>query len=118
MDGTDPTTKPGDDRCVAACSLSEKELAERLAMVRRELVPHVRVSETREGGFVWELPHDDAMQRRLEDWIELERECCSGIAFALSRPTQSMLRLEVSGFPPEDLQRLQARAARGGSTRA
>ena len=110
---TDPnrTPKPNASDCVSACSLDERALKERLAMIRREFVPHVSVSEPRDDGFVWELAYDETMQGKLEHWIELERECCSGITFVLSRPSESTLRLEVSGFSAQDLENLKARAA-------
>jgi len=78
------------------CTLSSEELSERLGWIEREISPHVRSSEKRPTGFVWELEDTPEVAAKLERWIALERECCRDVAFERGPGSQpGRIRLEM-----------------------
>ncbi len=101
---------PGKREMVAAskldpgviCTLSEKDLGERMAWIRDEILPHAHRTERLESGFAWDLVMAPGLAAKLDRLIALERECCSGIVFERSEASVSgRLRLEVRGIDPE-----------------
>ncbi len=87
--------------CEDVCSLPSDELRDRVAMVRRELLPHVKRREALANGVGLEFEHTLAMQKTLEDFVAFERECCSGLEWKLRRPSSRVLRLDVQGLAPD-----------------
>ena len=109
------TDRTGSDcGCTLTCDLPEDAKGERAAEIRAALLPHVRERATVEGGFAWEFAAETSRER-LERIVALERECCSGLDFALverdDRP-----RLEVRGDGAEIWALLlgEEKAASGG----
>jgi hypothetical protein len=83
------------------CSLDRTALAERIAMIHREILPHARGSEALPDGRAWNFPSGPDMQAKLEHLVALERECCrEGIDFELMETRDGALRLEVRGIDP------------------
>lgn len=84
------------------CNLAEAPLAERLAWIRRELMPHVTARSERAGVLRLTLDAGPGVRQKAEGWIALERECCSGIDFALAdAATAGSLSLTIRGLPAE-----------------
>jgi hypothetical protein len=85
-----------------ACTLSADGMAERIAWIRSEILPHVLETERLERGLAFELESSPSVVARLDHWVGLERECCSSIVFerAASR-TPGRVRLEVRGIDPD-----------------
>ncbi len=87
--------------CEHVCSLPSDKLGERVAMIKRDILPQVTRRETLADGVAFEFEHTPAMQKTLEDLVAFERECCSGLAWNLCRPSGRVLRLRVKGLDPE-----------------
>lgn len=86
----------------AACTLSPDGLAERLAWIRTEVVPHVVETERVDDGLALELAAAPGLAGTLERWIALERECCAGLSFARrASAAPGRLRLEIRGIDPD-----------------
>lgn len=83
------------------CSLPTDALQDRLAMIRREILPHVKRTEMLPNGFICEFDRHSDLQAKLEDLVVFERTCCGGLAFDLqSLPDANTLRLTVIGADP------------------
>lgn len=95
---TVPAERPSSPTLEEVCSLPRPTLEQRLALVRREFLPHVLRSQQLEDGVRWEFPDEPGQVTRLERLIELERACCSGISFALERGEG--LWLAIRGIDP------------------
>lgn len=87
--------------CEHPCSLPSDQLRDREAMIRRDILPQVTRREALEDGVAFEFEHSAMMQKTLEDLVEFERECCSGLAWNLSRRSSRVLRLSVTGLAPD-----------------
>jgi hypothetical protein len=86
----------------AICSLSADGLAERIAWIRAEILPHARARERLADGVAFEVDAAPAVVAKLDRWIALERECCAAIAFARVPSAQpGCVRLEVRGIDPD-----------------
>ena len=84
------------------CTLPKDGLAERLAWIREEILPHACRSERLEAGFAWELDAAPGLAEKLDRLIALERECCSSIVFERTDSSvPGRLRLEVRGIDPD-----------------
>ncbi|MEN8184079.1 MAG: hypothetical protein ABFS46_16250 [Myxococcota bacterium] len=92
------TSDAGSGGCQDVCSLPNEELADRVAMIRREILPLVTRREVLADGVALEFEHTPAMQKTLEDLVVFERGCCSGLAWNLGRPSDRVLRLSVQGL--------------------
>ena len=80
------------------CTLDPKALRERIAMVRREILPHATRTEALSDGRAWTFPA--TLRNRLQQLVELERQCCTDeVRFSL-REIEGELRLEVHGVDP------------------
>lgn len=97
-----------------ACSLDAPALAERAAMIRRELRPYVREARIHADGLDWECAPEPGLRAKLERWIALERECCPGVDFAL-REEGGALHVAIRGLDPRGLEALGGPAADHGS---
>jgi len=82
---------------MTVCSLSRAELEDRLAMIRKEILPHVKRTEDLPDGRAWEFEENPGMRAKLEQWVELERRCCGGLDWKLERLPSNQLRLAVLG---------------------
>ena len=84
--------------CETVCNLPSDELEARVATVRAELLPLVRRRRQLPDGIAWEFERGAGMRTRLEQFVEFERQCCSGLAFEIEEPPQAdILRLTVRG---------------------
>jgi hypothetical protein len=86
--------------CEPVCSLPEDALRERLAMLRREILPLVTRREALANGVAFEFADSPALERQLEELVAFERQCCSGLGWSLQRPAAGVLRLCVEGLAP------------------
>ena len=78
------------------CGLSPEDLARRIAWVRSEVLPHLRLEEKHGTDVVWELEDAPGLAATLDRWAGLEGECCSDLVFQRvpsARPGR--LRLEI-----------------------
>ncbi len=87
--------------CEHVCSLPTEKLRDRVAMIRRDILPQVTRREALADGVAFEFEHSAAMQKTLEDLVAFERECCSGVAWNLRQPSGRVLRLSVKGLAPD-----------------
>jgi hypothetical protein len=85
---------------MTVCSLSSAELEDRLEMIRKEILPHVKRSEELPNGRAWEFEETPALWGKLEEWVALERRCCGGLGWSLERLPENRLRLAVLGVEP------------------
>jgi hypothetical protein len=92
---------PGADPA-ALCTLPAGGLGERMAWIRREILPHALETSRLDRGLAFELASAPGLAARIDDLIAFERECCSSIVFErLASATPGRLRLEVRGIDPE-----------------
>ena len=87
------------DGCEVVCTLPEPALVDRVAMVKREILPHVRAQTRIADGFRLEFPLDSLVRSKLEQWVELERSCCGEARFEIDEQTDG-LRFTVHGIDP------------------
>jgi hypothetical protein len=87
------------DGCEVVCTLPAASLAERVAMLEREILPHARSGARIADGFRLEFARDPGIRQRLERWAELERSCCREARFELEERGEA-LRLSVHGIQP------------------
>ena len=102
------------------CSLPEQGRSDRLAWVRREILPYAVETVRPERGLALELTSAPGLAEKLDRLIELERECCSELVFERrASATPGGLRLEIYGIDPDSAgcQSLQLQL-RGPSLRA
>jgi len=84
------------------CTLPPDGLAERMAWIHEEILPHAIETVRLEGGLSLELASAPGLAASLDRLIELERACCTGIVFErLESTTPSRLRLEIRGIDPD-----------------
>lgn len=81
--------------CTDVCSLAPDQLEARRRMIRSEILPRVLHQEDLPDGFACEF--DAGMRSRLEEWVALERECCSSLDWRVLGAPGGCLRLEVRG---------------------
>ncbi len=81
------------------CNLPEDELQERIKMIRSELLPLATGKDERANGCTWTFERNPELQRKLEELVEFERQCCSGLDWDLSEGP-STLSLSVDGVAP------------------
>src|SRR5688572_20147513 len=83
------------------CSLPTDERRARLAMIRREILPHANRREVLADGMAFEFQHSPAMQKTLEDLVAFERGCCGGLSWNLDQASSGVLRLRIHGLAPD-----------------
>jgi len=86
-------------RAAVACSLNDAQLRQRRALVRRTLRPHLLASENLESGLRLTFPDSEPMRATLQQFVDLERQCCSFLTFTIAPPGEG-LTLTIEG-PPE-----------------
>ena len=97
------------------CSLSPAQLAERVAMIRREIQPLVVARTELLDGVAWEFESDAGTRTRLEKLAELERECCRvGLEFRVRDDVQAgRLHFEIHGAEADAFRALAASPREG-----
>ena len=87
---------------IEICTLPATGLAGRLAWIRAEILPHAVSSEPSADGIVLQLDDAPGLAAKLDRLVELERDCCSGIAFEHAPgPGAGRWRLVVHGIDPQ-----------------
>ncbi len=92
---------PENDAGEAVCSLPSNQLSDRVAMIRRDILPHATRHYALADGVAVEFAHTAEMEKTLEDLVAFERKCCSGLTWNLTRPSGDVLRLSVGGLGPD-----------------
>jgi len=84
------------------CTLPGDALAERLAWIRDQILPHATRTVRHPRGLDIELEAAPGLAARLDRLVALERECCGGISFRRAGPSEEGgLRLEIRGADPD-----------------
>ena len=85
------------------CNLPEDELQARIRMIRAEILPHARGTDELPNGIAWEFDGGADLRVQLEQLVEFERRCCSGLSWNLEEVPGCRLRLVVEGADPATL---------------
>lgn len=97
-----PDAEPAASEPAPVCTLPADGLAERLAWIRREILPHAIRTVRLDDGLAFELAPAAGLAETLDRLIALERECCRGLALERrAGATPGGLRLEVRGLDPD-----------------
>ena len=72
-----------DTSAVVACSLSERELAQRSQEVARDLFAFAEHVDELPDGYAWRFPGDGEWHAKLLDFVAAERRCCAFFRIAL-----------------------------------
>jgi len=89
-----PTENPRTDFCV----LGTEEVEDRAALIRADLLPRIVRTRRAPGRVLWEFDNEPGMRAKLEEFVEFERRCCSGMTFDLGPATgDERLRLTIAG---------------------
>ncbi len=106
-------TTDTNDSIELACSLTDAELRERRAMMRKALLPHVVDCRLRGLELARVFSNVEASRSEVEQFVDLERQCCGFLTFTISPPGEK-LTLNIEG--PEGSQstlKVLAEAASG-----
>ena len=82
-----------------ACSLTDEEMRNRRALVRKQLIPHILKTEETQHGLVLRFSESDEVRSEVERFVSLERQCCGFLTFSITQPI-SGLELTIEG--PEE----------------
>lgn len=84
------------------CTLSSEELSERIAWIRAEISPAALGRERIPNGVALEVADAPGLADRVDEWIALERQCCTSIDWQ-RRPSErrGQLRVEIGGVDPD-----------------
>jgi|GEM_PF-6977733 len=94
---TSPAEDPAD-----FCTLPPDGLQERLAWIRREILPHVVETLRLASGLAFELAAAPGLEGQLDRLIAKEAECCSGIVLErMESASPGRIRLEIRGVDPD-----------------
>ena len=80
------------------CTLTDAELRERRSLVRATLLPRVSAWQPLADGLRIEFEAVDGMREQIDEFVELERGCCSFLDFAVRDADK--LTLTITG--PEE----------------
>ncbi|MGI9285548.1 MAG: hypothetical protein ACR2P1_09175 [Pseudomonadales bacterium] len=94
-------TDDTNDSIELACSLTHAELRERRAMMRKLLLPYVVDYRLAGRELALEFSMLRALRSKIEQFVELERQCCGFLTFTIS-PSGEKLTLKIEG--PEGVQ--------------
>ena len=85
---------------LALCTLSDSQLTQRLAEIRRDILPHVLQIQTSDDGFTLELRDAPGLKPKVERIIALEQQCCAGALQLdlIEKPQSNGLALDVKGI--------------------
>ena len=84
------------DSPVLACSLTDAEVSERRAAARARLLPHVLDCRLNGLELLMEFPDVGALRSELETFVDIERQCCGFLDFAISSSGEK-LTIRVAG---------------------
>ena len=84
------------DSIELACSLTDTELRERRAMMRKALLPHVVDCRLRGLELAMVFSNVEALRSEVEQFVDLERQCCGFLTFTISPPGEK-LTLNIEG---------------------
>lgn len=87
---------------IAACSLDRDGIARRATDFRALLAPNLRDLRRTGTGAELDLALDAVDERALAGLLELERECCPFLRFALTRRSARLVSLTVSADAPHE----------------
>ncbi|MBL4790284.1 MAG: hypothetical protein JKY60_15030 [Kordiimonadaceae bacterium] len=94
-----PIPKPVIDDDI--CSLPPTDKQSRLDFFRRDLLPHVKQTETLPDGRAWIFNFSDDLSQKLDDLVIFERQCCSGVTWEIDRDVNAKtIRLSLTGIDP------------------
>lgn len=85
----------------AICSLPPRDLTDRLAWIRTEILPHAVGSTRLANGLRIELEDAPGLRDTLDRLIALEAECCGTIEYAWKPDASGRLALTVRGIDPD-----------------
>ena len=84
------------------CTLPPEGMQDRLAWIRREILPHAIETLPLENGLAFELTAVPGLVEKVDRLIELESDCCSSITWQRAESSKSnRFRLEVLGVSPD-----------------
>jgi hypothetical protein len=77
-------------------------MAQRMAWIREQILPHAVATVRLARGLAFELDAAPGLAAKLDQLVDLERDCCSEIVFErVASETPGRLRLEVRGIDPQ-----------------
>lgn len=82
------------------CTLPEEDFQDRVAVIRRDLLPLVTRREELPDGVAFEFASSAAVEATLRDFVAFERDCCRGLTWDIRRTSAGQLRLSIQGLPP------------------
>lgn len=101
----DSTTAPNvvkKDSRMPMCSLSSGDQEERFKRMRSGLFNKQRSFTSKEGSVSFEFPADPHVEQDLLEFIQFERQCCTGLGFALGwNPRGTAATLTIEGANAE-----------------
>ncbi len=100
LDSRNVDSNPSAERRDDGCNLPTEEFQDRLAMIRRDILPLAKRREELTDGLAFEFEQSPGMKKTLEDFIAFERECCSGLTGGLEQTEAAQLRLSIRGLSP------------------
>lgn len=89
-------TSDTNDSIELACSLTDAELRERRAMIRKALLPHVVDCRLSGLELAMDFSNVEAVRSDVEQFVDLERQCCGFLTFTISPPGEK-LTLNIEG---------------------
>ena len=90
-----------DKETEVSCSLNDVEFRQRRAMARRTLIPHAQACKRHENGVRIAFGPSKGLQKLVEEFVKLERQCCGFLTFEITDGTCGHSKvLSISG-PPE-----------------
>jgi hypothetical protein len=109
------------------CSLPEAQLPDRIAAIRRDILPHLKHTTQRAGEVTWQFDWSLELEAKLERFVAFERQCCGSLEFELRSEQEREsrgLRLRLAGEGAEafaallerDESRVRRREARAKAT--
>lgn len=105
-------TADTNDAIDLACSLTDAELRERRSMARKALLPHVVDCRLSGLELTMVFSNVEALRSELEQFVDLERQCCGFLTFTISPPGEK-LTLNIEG--PEGSQSILKEFAEAAS---
>ena len=79
-----------------ACTLTDAELRERRATMRRILLPHVLACHSRDLELTMNFPNRESIREELDAFVDFERRCCAFLDFSITSTGENLL-LTISG---------------------
>lgn len=67
-----------------ACTLTDAQFRERRVLIRKTVLAHVVKRHRNKSGITLTFPCEDAIRSQVENFVDLERQCCGFLTFTLS----------------------------------